>query len=76
MAKRIHRASKKLGLKPGSVIYVGKDRTEEVHIDIIDYTDFDYNEKRAATVEECFPYKDSSTMTWINVDGIHNTELV
>jgi len=76
MAKRVSRASKKLGLKPGSVVYVGKERTEDVHIDIIDYTDSEYGEKRVSTVEECFLYKESSTLTWINVDGIHNEEIV
>jgi len=76
MGKRVSRASKKLGLKPGSVVYVGKERIEDVHIDIIDYTDSEYNEKRVSSVEECFQYKESSTLTWINVDGIHNTELV
>ncbi|MFH1700729.1 MAG: magnesium/cobalt transporter CorA [Candidatus Zixiibacteriota bacterium] len=76
MAKRVSQASKKLGLKPGSVVYVGKERTEDVHIDIIDYTDSEYSEKRVATVEECFLYKESSTLTWINVDGIHDAELV
>ena len=76
MRRRVSRASKKLGLKPGSVVYVGKERTEDVHIDIIDYTDSEYSEKRVSIVEECFPYKESTTLTWINVDGIHDTELV
>ena len=70
MAKRMRRMSKKAGLKPGSVVYVGKERTEDVHIDIIDYTDSEYSEKRVSTVEECFPYKEGSTLTWINVDGL------
>jgi len=76
MFKTVSRASKKLGLKPGSVVYVGKDRKEDVHIDIIDYTDKNYEEKRISSVEECFTYRESKTLTWINVDGIHNVELV
>ena len=76
MAKRIRAAKKKLGLKPGSVVYVGKERTEEPQIDVIDYTDSAYDEKRVATAEECFPYRDSATLTWINVEGIHGVEMV
>jgi magnesium transporter len=76
MAKRFGRASKKIGLKPGSVVYVGKARTEDVHIDVIDYNDSEHIEKRIADAEECFPFKDSPTITWINVDGIHKPELV
>ncbi|MFH1686012.1 MAG: magnesium/cobalt transporter CorA [bacterium] len=73
---RVRTAAKKLGLKPGSVVYVGKERAEDVRLDIIDYSASEYDEKRVATIEECFPYKESATLSWINVDGIHNAELV
>lgn len=76
MTRMVSRVSKKHGLKPGSVVYVGKERAEDVHINIIDYADSKYDEKRVSTAEECFPYKESSTLTWINVDGIHDAELV
>ncbi|UCC78254.1 MAG: magnesium/cobalt transporter CorA [Candidatus Zixiibacteriota bacterium] len=76
MAKRVSRVSKKLGLKPGSVVYVGAERTEEVKITIIDYTETEYQEKTVSAVEECFPFKDSPTISWINVDGIHDTHIV
>jgi magnesium transporter len=76
MARHVSRVSKKLGLKPGSVVYVGKERTEVVHIDIIDYTESEHAEKRVASAEECFSYRDSATLSWINVDGIHNPEMV
>ena len=28
------------------------------------------------TIEECFPFKDTPTVTWINIDGIHEAEIV
>ena len=76
MARRLSRQSKKTGLKPGSVVYVGKERTEKADIDIIDYTESEHHEKRSTNVEDCFPFKDSPTVTWINIDGIHEPELV
>ena len=75
-AHRIRKASKKLGLKPGSVVYVGKDRAEEVQIEVIDYNATEYVEKEHVSIEECSKYLDSKTISWINVDGIHNTELI
>jgi len=75
-AKRAHTATKKLGLKPGSVVYVGQERTEVVNVDVMDYTETKLDERRVTTAEDCFAYRDSSTLTWINVDGIHNAELV
>lgn len=63
-------------MAPGKIIYVGDDRTEQVNITVIDY-DLDYFEERTSlTVEDCFPYRDKPTNTWINVDGIHNTEVI
>ena len=76
MVRKATRASKKLGLRPGSVVYVGDERTEKVNISIIDYTETEYQEKIASTVEECYPFKDSDSVTWINVDGIHDPEIV
>lgn len=76
MAKTHGKISKKFGLKPGSVVYVGQERTEDVHIDIIDYTDSELHEVRVSTVEDCFPYRDKNSTTWINITGIHNVELV
>jgi magnesium transporter len=73
---RLRSAARKHGLKPGTVIYVGKEQTKDAHIDIMDYTDLELVEKRVTTADECFPYKESSTLTWMNVDGIHHTDLV
>lgn len=74
--KRAKIVIQKLGLKPGSVVYVGKDRTGPANIDIIDYTESEYNEHRVSSIDECFPYLKSSTVTWINVDGIHDVQMV
>jgi len=76
MTKIVSRVSKKLGLKPGSVIYVGRERTEDVHIAVIDYTESEHAEIRTVSAEDCFPYRDSATLSWINVDGIHKPEIV
>jgi magnesium transporter len=55
---------------------VGRERTEPVHIDVIDYDASDYRETRVAAVEDCFPYRDSPTQSWINVTGIHDSDVV
>lgn len=76
MGRLIKRTSKKIGLKPGSIVYVGERYEEQIFIDVIDYTDQEYQERRIDKIEECFPYKDTSTTTWINISGIHDTALV
>ena len=76
MVRLVKRAKKKLGMKPGAVVYVGEKRTEAVDITIIDYDETNYQEKKTARVEDCFPFKDSPTITWINFSGIHQVELI
>jgi len=76
MGRHFKRISKKSGLHPGSVVYVGDPRTEPVTIDIMDYDDTNLREIRVKSVEECFPFRESSTITWINVNGIHDVSII
>lgn len=68
--------SKKAGLPPGTLVHVGKQKTENVRITIIDYDQKNYQKKEVKSVEECFPFKDTSTVTWINIDGIHQIDTI
>lgn len=69
------RSSKK-GLDPGSLVYVGKPKTGRPRITVIDYDGESFLEKTAATCEECFSFRDTATVTWINVDGVHDPSIV
>lgn len=72
MGKTQRRRSQKAGLPPGTLVHVGKPRTNEVRITVIDYSADEFLEKEAASVEECCAFRDTSTVTWINVDGVHD----
>jgi len=55
---------------------VGDKKAEKVSITIIDYDEAHLEEKEAKEIEECFPFKDTPTVTWINIDGIQNVDVV
>lgn len=74
--EKIIKRSKSLGQPPGTLIYEGKSRSDEVKITIFDYDEKEFQEKTAKTVEECIPFKDKPTVTWINVDGIHRIDIL
>lgn len=78
MVKLIKKRSRKAGLPPGSLIHIGEKKTEEVKIAIIEYDEAHFHEQTARSVEECFPFKDKnrSTVAWINIDGIHEGEIL
>ncbi len=67
---------KKAGLSPGSLVYIGQERASKPKITVFNYTSEGYSEKTVETIEECLPYKDEKSVTWINIDGVHDVELI
>ncbi|WMW25463.1 magnesium/cobalt transporter CorA [Methanolobus sediminis] len=76
MKKLFYKSSRKAGLVPGTLIHIGEERTEKPKITIIDYDKENYQERVVENVEECFPFKDYPTVSWINIDGIHQVDII
>ena len=76
MARFIRRGARKAGLSPGTIIHVGEVKAERVKISLVDYDESNLQEKEVSSIEECFPFTDKPTVTWINVDGLHEVEVV
>lgn len=76
MPRLIKNFSKKKGLKPGSVVFVGEKKIEKTKIRIIDYNQTELNEFEIQTIEECFKFKDTPTVSWINIDGLHDSSII
>jgi magnesium transporter len=70
------RFSKTPGLAPGTLVHVGEKRVDKVGIRVIDYDEQNIEERELETVDDCFPYKDKPTVTWINIDGLHEVDVV
>jgi magnesium transporter len=70
------RWAQKEGQAPGTLIHVGEQKTDKTRITVIDYDDNNFLEKEVAAVEDCFPFRDTSTVTWINVDGVHDPQVI
>lgn len=73
---RTQRRSKKVGLPPGTLVHVGAEHDEKVTISVIDYDAGDIREIETAQVEDLGQFKKSSSVTWINVSGVHDVKLV
>lgn len=76
MKKLTKKKSKKIGLPPGTLVHIGEKKTDKARITIIDYNEAQFQEKEVQTIEECFPFKDKPTVTWINIDSIHQVEII
>jgi len=76
MSKMIKKRSKKAGLPPGTLVYIGEKKAETLKITVMDYDEANFQEREVRTIEECFVFKDTPTVTWINIDGLHQIEIL
>ncbi|MBI2140449.1 magnesium/cobalt transporter CorA [Candidatus Woesearchaeota archaeon] len=64
------------GLSPGTLVYIGKKRSDRVKITVIDYDKSHVLRKELKDPKECFSFRDKPTTTWINIDGIHRVDII
>jgi magnesium transporter len=65
-----------IGLPPGSAVYVGDRRPEEMALSIIGFDPADAWVKTADTVDGLLQYRNESGVTWINVNGLKDNEAI
>jgi len=75
-ARRSRRISRTAGLAPGTLVHVGEERAGKIRITFLDYDKDNFQEKEVALAKECFPLRDTDTMSWINIDGIHDMAAI
>lgn len=61
---------------PGTLVHVGERRMEDPVFRIIDYSESELVEKTSTSLEECLCLDHSDTPTWLQVCGLHDTEVV
>ncbi len=76
MANHAKKSSKTAGLSPGTLVHVGEQKVEKPKISVMDYDETRLEEHAVASIEECFPFRDSPTVTWINVEGLHDVGVI
>lgn len=66
----------KAGLPPGTAVHVGERKAQEVRITTVNYDREGCRTQTAARPEECAAARKKPGITWINVDGLHQVELI
>lgn len=72
VGKRYH----KPGTSPGTLRAPEVPGAAPVRVTVIDYGPDDFTEKKVERVEELARFRETPTVTWINVEGLHDAELV
>jgi magnesium transporter len=75
MSHRIKKRSKKAGLEPGTLVYVGDEKKDNVSVELFEYDKEGVTEKSIPVVD-CAAHRETPGVTWLNIDGIHDTTVV
>jgi magnesium transporter len=66
----------KTGMSPGSLVYTGHPKSHPIVVDVMDFNTDQLHEYRTEDIEVFFPLRDTTTVSWIDVKGIHQEDLI
>ncbi|OHE09083.1 MAG: magnesium and cobalt transport protein CorA [Sulfurimonas sp. RIFOXYD12_FULL_33_39] len=76
MSESLTYVSEKVGMMPGTLVHVGSVFEAETKISLVDYNKDTIEENNIFSIEELIKYKETDTITWVNVEGLKNVEII
>ncbi|MGH7884808.1 MAG: magnesium/cobalt transporter CorA, partial [Thermodesulfobacteriota bacterium] len=76
MTQYKHNPKIKVGLMPGEIVHVGERKQDNTRIRVIDFNPETLEEKELESIDQCIEYKNKNTVSWINIDGLHDAEAI
>ncbi|MBN2543633.1 magnesium/cobalt transporter CorA [bacterium] len=76
MSRFIQKREKSHGLPPGTLKHIGDKKSERAGLTLIDYDENNIVEKEIETIDKCALCKDKDTVTWLNIDGLHQEDVI
>ncbi len=77
ITRLVRRQRKKPGLPPGTIVHTGEQKVEVVRISAFDFAGEKCTEiKDVEDITSVLDLRDSPTVTWVNIDGLHDTDLI
>ena len=76
MARFLKKREQSQGKAPGSLIFMGQQKMEKPRLRIIQYNEEKISEFEISSIEEFSNILSSNYVTWLNIDGLHDIELL
>jgi len=76
MKKAVKKRSAKSGLPPGTLVHIGEESDREIRVTVMAYNEKGCDERQISAVKECVYFTDTDLVTWIDVDGLHEIEII
>lgn len=71
--KRTQNYKKHIGQVPGTLVYTG-EKSGKLIIESFDYNKDSVEETVLLNIQDAVPFKDTDSVTWININGLHYVE--
>lgn len=76
MARFLKSRAKAKGAAPGSLIFMGKQKMESAKIRLFKYSENETFENEYESIDNALKDIDEQHVNWLNIDGIHNVEVI
>ncbi len=76
MSRFIKKHKHEIGVSPDDLLFFGKQKINKILLRVIDFDTSDMEEIRLEKVKDVLKYRDKDTVTWFNVDGLHNQKVM
>ncbi len=64
------------GLSPGTLVHVGRKRSQPVRISMVQFDEQECREAEIPALDGSFPPVSAGRVLWIHVDGVHDLETI
>ncbi len=76
MARLINKSKKEIGISPDELLFRGEKKINEILLRVIDFDANNLTEETIKSISDSLKFKAKNTVTWLNIDGLHNTDLM
>lgn len=76
MPRFINKSKNEIGMSPYELLFRGEKKIDEVLLRIINFDAENLEEDAVKTVHEVLKYQEEDSVTWFNIDGLHNTKIM
>ncbi|MBN2183862.1 MAG: magnesium/cobalt transporter CorA [Candidatus Krumholzibacteriota bacterium] len=76
MAASHKRISRTAGNIPGELVHIGEIKIDKANISVLDYDENNFQEKEITDIKDTFPFKETPTVTWVNINGLHELKII
>lgn len=76
MARFLKNRKNLMGKSPGAIHFVGKQKMDQPRVRLITYNTESIIEHESVNIDQALSAFSSNMVNWLNIDGLHNKELI